>query len=112
MNITQFWNKYRFEMLVIISVIILIVLYLLGSDSSKYQGLDGKAIPINKKWKWEGKYENKCKEIIENIFKRSFNKVRPSFLKYKNGRNLELDGFCESLGIAFEMNGIQHRKFS
>ena len=37
--------------------------------------------------------------------------IRPNFLKYKSGKNLELDYYCESLKLAVEYNGIQHYEY-
>ena len=38
-----------------------------------------------------------------------FVRVRPDFLKNPStGSNLELDGFCEELNMAFEYDGEQH----
>jgi hypothetical protein len=51
--------------------------------------------------------EEICRVYFETIFGEKFNRIRPDWLKY--GRyNLELDGYCAELGIAFEHNGIQH----
>ncbi len=47
---------------------------------------------------------------MEAIFGRPFPKCRPKWLTNTNGHKLELDGFCEELGIAFEHNGFQHYK--
>lgn len=57
------------------------------------------------------KKEEECRTIFEKMFKRKFPSRRPSFLKNKetNG-NLELDGFCEELKLAFEYDGEQHYK--
>lgn len=52
--------------------------------------------------------ENICKSYLESIFQRSFEKCRPTWLVNENGNLLELDGYCKSLGIAFEYNGEQH----
>ena len=40
-----------------------------------------------------------------------FKKVRPSWLKNKEGNKLELDMYCEDIKLAFEYNGEQHYKF-
>ena len=34
--------------------------------------------------------------------------MRPLFLRGRNGRRLELDGYCQPLLLAFEYNGPQH----
>lgn len=60
-------------------------------------------------WKSEGQ----CRKIFEKIFGRKFPSVRPDFLKNPTtGYNLELDGYCESLKLAFEYDGEQHAKFN
>ena len=45
---------------------------------------------------------------FETVFKVPFPNVRPDFMKTNKGRNLELDGFNESLKLAFEFDGRQH----
>jgi hypothetical protein len=53
--------------------------------------------------------ERVCRLIFETIFQETFTKIRPEWLKNQlTGRNLELDGYCEKLNIAFEYNGSQH----
>jgi len=53
--------------------------------------------------------ENKCREIFETKFNKKFPSVRPNFLRNpKTGRNLELDGYCEELKLAFEYDGRMH----
>ena len=55
--------------------------------------------------------ENKVREIFETKFNKSFPTVRPNFLKNPNtGYNLELDGYCEELKLAFEYDGEFHYK--
>ncbi len=49
-----------------------------------------------------------ARKAIEEISGRRFPKARPSWLVGPTGRPLELDGFCEELGIAFEYQGRQH----
>ena len=45
------------------------------------------------------------------MFNKKFPKSKPKWLiNPKTGWKLELDGYCEELGIAFEYNGIQHYK--
>jgi len=55
------------------------------------------------------KVEENVREVFESILKRPFPSVRPSFLKNPDtGRNLELDGYCEELKLAFEYDGEFH----
>jgi hypothetical protein len=57
--------------------------------------------------------ERACKEMLENLFKQSFLKVRPSFLRNPStGRNLELDCYNADLRIALEYHGAQHYYFT
>jgi hypothetical protein len=52
--------------------------------------------------------ENICRKVFEIFFDCPFKKCRPNWLKsVKNGR-LELDGYNETLSIAFEYQGPHH----
>lgn len=53
------------------------------------------------------KNEQRTREIFEDFFGKQFIKCRPNWLE-----GLELDGYCEDLGIAFEYNGKQHYEFN
>lgn len=65
-----------------------------------------------KRTKAESRGEAICRRIFEEIYQREFPSSRPDFLKNpETGCNLELDGYNEELGIAFEYNGIQHYIF-
>jgi hypothetical protein len=62
----------------------------------------------------ESKGELECRRVLQNIFKRPFNKSRPNFLSNPvtgGNFNLELDCYDQDLGIAVEYNGVQHYKF-
>jgi hypothetical protein len=52
--------------------------------------------------------EGICRSYFEAIFDKKFPKTRPEWLKNNSGCKLELDGYCEELGIAFEHQGEQH----
>lgn len=52
--------------------------------------------------------EQVCRLVFEAFFEAPFTKVRPSWLVGPGGNRLELDGYCEALGIAFEHHGEQH----
>lgn len=52
--------------------------------------------------------ERICRVFFEQIFSKKFPKKYPKWLKSEDGNQLELDGYCEDLGIAFEHQGRQH----
>ena len=58
------------------------------------------------------KNEVRCRRILEDLFHKPFTSIRPNFLRYVTGKNLELDGYNKELGIAFEYQGVQHRQFT
>lgn len=68
--------------------------------------------PVKKKKTILKKNESRCRNILEQMFEAPFTSIRPDFLKYpKTGKNLELDGYNEEYKLAFEYQGIQHRKY-
>jgi hypothetical protein len=61
------------------------------------------------KEKDKSKGEVVCCRVLEALFCRPFDRVRPSFLKNpETKRNLELDCYNEEIGLAVEYNGYQH----
>jgi hypothetical protein len=52
--------------------------------------------------------ERICREYFSQLFQNSFPKTRPKWLVNKAGNQMELDGYCATLGIAFEHQGEQH----
>lgn len=58
------------------------------------------------------KHEHHSRAILERLLRVPFTSIRPDFLKYIHGKNLELDGYNTDLNVAFEYQGIQHRQFT
>lgn len=52
--------------------------------------------------------ERICREHFEQIYGHKFPKSYPKWLANDDGNQMELDGYCENLGIAFEYQGEQH----
>lgn len=52
-------------------------------------------------------FEHVCRQIIEQLYDKKF-KSSWDIIKRKGKRNLQLDGYCPELKIAFEYQGIQH----
>lgn len=58
-----------------------------------------------------GRYEEVCRAYFEQLLNHKFPRIRPKWLRNpKTDFPLELDGYCEELGLAFEHNGGQHYK--
>ncbi len=61
----------------------------------------------------ESKIETKCKEVVERLFNKKFEKIRPEFLRNKvTNRHLEIDIYNDELKLGFEVQGQQHYKYS
>lgn len=115
------WSMYGFIFLIVLALIFLLFVSLFRKRISRW--LEGKVdfslprsgrgtLTLPKKGAIPKKNEKRCREIFESIFGSPFPSVRPSFLKRKNGKALELDGYNDKLKLAFEYNGVQHYKFS
>ena len=57
------------------------------------------------------KLELQTRELCKKLFNVEFEKIRPSWLKNKDGINLELDLYNKDLKLAFEICGEQHYEF-
>ena len=55
-----------------------------------------------------GLSERICRVTLKSLFGRDFPKSRPAWLRSPDGNQMELDGLCEALAIAFEHQGEQH----
>lgn len=57
------------------------------------------------------KMEPFCRSVIEDYYKKPFNKVSSAVKNPKTNRYLELDGYNQDLRVAFEYQGEQHYKY-
>ena len=134
-TICRLWNKYGFEILSVLSIVILTFLAIMRKgkrgtwtdfmDIDQYMGPLG--VSLQKRGKSfldsheedkgskDSKGEIECRRVLRSIFAySSFDKHRPDFLRNPvtgNCRNLELDCYEPSLRIAVEYNGAQHYKY-
>jgi len=78
------------------------------------EGHQWEAAPSNiKRGDWcthcsSGLGERIIREFFEQIFRMPFPTKRPKWLINKRNNQMELDGYCESLKLAFEHQGQQH----
>lgn len=121
----QYWNDYGLETLAILSIIIIIVLFIYNWFTNKRGTYSERPIskfnlpPKDSFYNYrqhtvrDSKLELLTKNHLETIFQKPFFKIRPEFLKNEStGRNLEIDLFNKDVGLAVEIQGIQHYKFS
>ena len=55
-----------------------------------------------------GVRENLCRTYLQALTGNSWKKAKPKWLRNELGNQMELDGYCVELGIAFEHHGQQH----
>lgn len=122
-TLSNWWEKNGFAILVFGSIIFFLVCWIMGWKPK--QGRAGKLsdyvedfrlatsnkyIPQRKK-RNPKKSEDRCREIVEDIFQMPFPSVRPDFLKNpETGRNMECDLMNSDMKLCIERNGEQHYK--
>ena len=125
-KIKQYWKEYGFEIVLAFCVAFIIIYslyikikggkgswskpqnYLITTSHSNFSPKNHKSPPN------ESKGELECRRVLQNLFKRQFNKDRPDFLRNPvtgGNFNLELDCFDREMKLAVEYNGIQHYKY-
>ncbi len=115
----NYYNKNRSTITFFFFAIILLLLLIFGKKSDRiikdnlsFKNII-KLIQSKKKPTVVKKSEQKCRNIAEKIFEGfTFETVRPNFLKYKRGHNLELDMYNPDLKLAIEYQGVQHYKYT
>lgn len=128
MNYVKLWNKYGFEITVVGTICIILFLSLFNRDKGSWflyypqksynQKNYNSSYSVKKRGPpKESKGEIECKRVLEKIFRVSFDKYRPDFLRNTvtslglDENNLELDCYNPDLRLAVEYNGVQHYKY-
>jgi hypothetical protein len=126
-----YYNNYGYEILAILSVIVILLaaLFKVGkrgtasswnsvmhtlSMRSKNKNFVYHTIP-NHASETHGSsiLERKTRIILERIFNKPFVKIRPDFLVNElTGKNMEIDLYNDELGLAVEVQGKQHYKYT
>jgi hypothetical protein len=126
-NLCKIWNKKGFEILVIITVIIIIAGAILRiGKKGTYQTLNdykdklltrkgSNNFPVKaKREPIVSKSEGLCRRVLEKYFNKPFNKARPDFLRNPvtgGNFNLEIDCYNPELKLGLEYSGAQHYKY-
>lgn len=138
-NITKItknlWENYGFEIVTILSFLMIIIICIYNLIFKKESGtfskfknpnyksgiytnpnnntrIDNADIEYIQHKPTDSRLELQSKFILEKIFKKPFYKIRPDFLKNDvTGCNLEIDLYNDELKLAVEVQGDQHYKF-
>lgn len=130
-KLKQFWNDHGFEIAVALSILFILVGALLrvvmkknGTWSESLVTIDDLKLSKTKphyptqyqrttKPK-DSKGETECRRVLEQTFRRPFDKARPDILNNPvtgGNHNLELDCYNREMRLAVEYNGAQHYKY-
>lgn len=120
--ISRLWEEHGFELLVILSVCFLLIYAFtrIGKkgtfDNTVYfPTVFSDTKKISKRGQPnDSKGELICRNYLERVFNKPFNKSRPNFLRNPvtgGDFNLELDCFNPEMRLALEYNGEQHYKY-
>lgn len=125
-KLNKIWNHYGFEIMLVASILFVIIYgfyrKITGQKGtwskqqyySIYDKINNTKPERNRAKPKDSKGELECRRVLQQLFRKPFNKARPNFLRnpVTGGHfNLELDCFQEDIKIAVEYNGIQHYKF-
>ena len=139
MDLVKLWNENGFEIVLLLSIIFMLCCMVYqwfngksGSWSRSYY-YDNKKLNkyrtktnislqntqntqnqnTHRRPTTQSKGEIECKRVLETIFRRPFNKARPSSMYNEvTNVNLELDCFNEHMKLACEYNGRQHYQYT
>lgn len=115
MSFKNFWNKWGYLILLIISILIILIFSFLkkkDSDSNFVYKNFKPSVSKKRSPPTESKGEIECKRVMEKLYNKPFLKIRPNFMmNSQTGKNLELDLYNPELKIAVEYSGQQHYKY-
>lgn len=118
-KLKHIWKKYKYEIVVGLSILVILIIALFRKNKrgtwSQHYIYEGNlhTRKLKKNIPKTSKGELECKRVLQKLFKRPFDKIRPDFLRNPvtgNRHNLEIDCYNEELKLGVEYSGIQHYK--
>lgn len=121
-KLRNYWNNNGFEILIVLSLVIItfLALFSIGKKGSwsNYYRYNPRMVNKNRFNRRsppkDSSGELECRRVLEELFKKPFNKARPNFLRNPvtgNSFNLELDCYNSEMKLACEYSGAQHYKY-
>lgn len=126
-KIKEFWEEYNYE-IVVFSILIFILLMSLYRKINGYSGRWSNqyfydrlrirqkpdTVLFGNSGKKDSKGEVECRRVLEKLFRKKFDKIRPNFLSNPvtdGNYNLEIDCYNEQLRLGVEYSGKQHYEY-
>lgn len=119
----RIWDENKFEIILGLCVLFLIIYAIIrlgkkGNWNTHRDGFHKQYTSIQPTKKRgpprESKGEIECKRVLEQLFSKPFNKVRPAFLMNPvtgGNFNLEIDCYNDDLKLGIEYSGKQHYEY-
>lgn len=129
-NLYNLWNRHGWTIIIFGSIAMLFVLYFFNKPQKikcdynlqiilnqllkkEKETETKKKINNNNSWSKTSIGEQKCKEFMEFVFQKPFEKVRPTFLTNPiTNSPLEIDCYNKELKLGVEYNGKQHYEYN
>jgi len=125
-KISEIWEDNGFEIVLGLCIAFFFILFIYrkctgksGTWTKSYYYNPNEHKLLNKTWKSrdppkDSKGELECRRVLQETFKKPFNKARPDFLRNPvtgGNFNLELDCYNPELKLATEYQGEQHYNY-
>jgi len=100
-------DQIKMNAIICLGIFVLVMLYIyLRKAPPQWHGSYVKNLKISPRTKSEAR----AIKLLEEITGKKFPTVNPPWLRWRN-KTMELDGYCEKLGIALEYSGPLHTKW-
>lgn len=116
LSISEWWSEYSIYCIIFLCFLIITFIYFTRTRDDNeyaYSYINKDYTRSKSRGPFESKGERICKEVVQEIFKKPFRKIRPNFLRNeKTNSNLEIDIYNDDLRLGVEYNGRQHYEYT